>query len=151
MAKSNPLFVDSTILHGDRIGTQIELAGALIYDDESLMVVVTNHLGESHHISMRAADGTLNYQARAWLGHQKTVTYQFVIEKNGQRILESPKKQGRAQYAILDTWEPILAEKGTPALNAAIVEPVEPHKDEAHVSTGEYAKSVASLIEKWGF
>ncbi len=109
MAKSNnPLFVDSTRLHGDRIGTQIELSNVLIYDDEAVMVVVTNHLGEVDQVPMKLLEETMTYQARVWLGHQKTVAIQFVIEKNGKPILQSATMQTRAQYVISEDWVPVL-------------------------------------------
>ena len=111
MTKSNPLFVDSTKMTGDSIGTQIELSGIALYEDESVLVMITNHLGEVRQVSMTLNED-LCYQTRVWLSHQKSFTYQFVVAKGEQRVLESVPKRARAQYAILDVWEPVLAARG---------------------------------------
>lgn len=148
MAKNNPLFVDSTLLHGDRIGTQIELNGILIYEDESVTVMVTNHLDESYHVPMKMAeDGT--FQARLWLSHQKMVMYRFVVERNGKPIYQSAAGETRAQYAIVEQWQPIFNEpitllpptKVMPGPQSSIDRPL----------FVESARNVTSLIEKWGF
>jgi hypothetical protein len=110
MAKSNPLFVDSTRLHGDRIGTQIELTQILLYEDEVAFVVVTNHLGEVDQVPMRLTE-ELTYQARVWLGHQKAITFKFVIEKAGKPVLQSLTHQARAQYVLSEIWVPVLIER----------------------------------------
>ena len=164
MAKSNPLFVDSTKLQGDAIGSQFELKKVLIYDDENLAVIITNHLGNSQRVFMKMNENG-DFEARALLNHQKTITYQFVIERAGRRILQSAPKQIRAQYAIIDEWEP-LRSRGrvlagnmnpdeiptmSPATAVAAVTPVAT----ATPATGadwpaESARNVKSLIEKWG-
>ena len=140
MAKNNPLFIDSTRLHGDRIGTQIELTGILIYDDETVLVVVTNHLGEVDRVSMKLSE-ELTFQARVWLGHQKTINFRFVIEKAGKIILQSVTHHARAQYVISENWIPVLVEEASqPAVEANISLPI----------PAGYTSTVASLIEKWG-
>jgi len=146
MAKSNPLFVDSTILHGDRIGTQIELGKILPYDDEMVVVQITNQLGEIQRVVMKLNDEH-RYHARVWLGHQKSITYRFVIEKDGKEFLQSSTRQGRAQYAIIDDWVPVLPD-------GHVQFPIEKSSLEIPQASGavlgEYVSSVANLIDKWG-
>ena len=142
MAKNNPLFVDSTRLHGDRIGSQIELKDILIYEDEIILVVVTNHLGEVDRVPMKMTDD-FNFQARVWLGHQKTIHFKFVIEKNGRPILQSAHHQARAQYLITESWIPVLVEEGAP-------EETQPTPQSNNPIPAGYTSTVASLIEKWG-
>ncbi len=144
MAKSNPLFVDSTKMTGDSIGTQFELSAVGLYEDEELFVLITNQLGEVTQMPLKL-NGDGNYQTKAWLRHQKSFTYQYVIEKSGQRFLQSVPKQARAQYAILDKWDPVLAEPG--AIPAREVELA----TAAPANIPDHVKSVASLIEKFGF
>lgn len=144
MAKANPLFIDSTKMTGDSIGTQFELSGVAIYEDEELFVLITNSLGEVTQMPLHI-NGDFNYQTKAWLRHQKSFTYQYVIDKGGQRFLQSVAKQARAQYAILDSWEPVLAEPG--ALPAREAETAAP----SPANIPEHVKSVASLMEKFGF
>lgn len=142
--KSNPLFVDSTKMTGDSIGTQFELGKILIYDEDSLHVCVTLPGGEVTEMKMTLnAEG--NFQAKVWLRHQKSFSYQFVIERDGKRILQSVARQARAQYAILDQWEPVLAEPN--ALPAKSMESLQT----PHASIPDHVKSVASLMEKFGF
>lgn len=158
MAKSNPLFVDSTKLQGDAIGSQFELTKVLIYDDEALAVIVTNHLGSSQRVLMKFNENVGHYEARALLNHQKSITYQFVIERSGRRILQSAPKQTRAQYAILEEWEP-LRSRGM--VLAGHVDPADlPDAKPAGAASSvpapesnwpaESARNVKSLIEKWG-
>lgn len=144
MAKSNPLFVDSTLLHGDRIGTQIELGKILLYDDESVVLILTNHLNESRHVPMKLGEEG-NYQTRVFLSHQKTITFRFVVEKEGRVLLQSAIYHARAQYAILEEWKPVF-EEPTVALNP----PTTPKAKHSVPTVAEYTRGVASLIEKWG-
>lgn len=139
--KTNPLFVDSTKMTGDSIGTQIELSRIALYEGEVLKVIVTDHMSEVTSMEMNLNE-ELNYQARVWMRHQKSFTYQFVIEKDQRRILQSAPKQVRAKYAILDQWTPVLAEENIP-----------PVETEAPVSANIHTqvRSVASLIEKFRF
>ncbi len=143
MAKANPLFIDSTKMTGDSIGTQFELSAVCLYEDEELFVFITNQTGEVTQMPLKM-NADLNFQTKAWLRHQKSFSYQYVIEKGGQRFLQSVSRQARAQYAILDVWEPVLADPDAmPAREAEIAS--EPANIPDHV------KSVASLIEKFGF
>ncbi len=144
MAKANPLFIDSTKMTGDSIGTQFELSGVGLYEDEEIFVLITNALGEVTQMPLKM-NADCNYQTKAWLRHQKSFYYQYVIEKNGQRFLQSVAKQARAQYAILDKWEPVLAEPG--ALPAREAQPA----ISAPANIPDHVKSVASLMEKFGF
>lgn len=141
MAKSNPLFVDSTKMTGDSIGTQIELSRVALYEDEILKVIVTNHLNEVICEQMNLNE-EMNYQTRVWMRHQKSFTYQFVIEKGDTRVLQSAPKQVRARYAILDQWTPVLAEP-----NAAPVE----LESIPRQSIQDQVRTVADLMGKFGF
>lgn len=143
MAKANPLFIDSTKMTGDSIGTQFEVSRVAVYENETLVVLITNHLNEVTRTPLNI-NADLEYQTRVWLGHQKTFTYQFAIEKGGQRILQSVPKKARAQYAILEKWEPVLAEPD------AVVE-AEAGMTDLQTTIPEHAKTVARLIEKFGF
>lgn len=146
MAKANPLFIDSTKMTGDLIGTLIELKDVILYDEETLHVLITNHLGQISHQPM-ALNEDLNYQSRVWLNHQKNFTYQFVVAKGENRFLESVPKQARAQHAIVDEWVPVLAEPGSVLPNNFDMRPAAPA---ANTRIPEHAKSVASLLEKFG-
>ncbi len=143
MAKANPLFIDSTKMTGDSIGTQFEVSKIAIYEDEVLVVLITNHLNEVTRTLMNLNED-MGYQARVWLGHQKTFTYQFAIEKGGQRILQSIAKKARAQYAILEKWEPVLAEPDAVAEGEAAA-------PAPQTTIPEHARTVANLIEKFNF
>lgn len=165
MAKSNPLFVDSTKLQGDSIGSQFELKKVLIYEDESLAVIITNHQGNSQRVLMKMTDSG-DFEARALLNHQKTITYQFVIERAGRRILQSAPKQIRAQYAIIEEWEPLRSRgrvlagnvdpeefpmtSPTVAAAASVIHQPATHQSSAADWPAESARNVKSLIEKWG-
>lgn len=164
MAKSNPLFVDSTKLQGDSIGSQFELKKVLIYEDESLAVIITNHQGNSQRVLMKINEAG-DFEARALLNHQKTITYQFVIERAGKRILQSAPKQIRAQYAIIEEWEPLRSRGRVLAGNvdiedipltsptmaaAASVLPQPSPQSSGTDWPAESARNVKSLIEKWG-
>lgn len=145
MAKANPLFIDSTKMVGDSIGTQFEVSKIALYEDEALFVLITNHLGTVTRMPMVLND-ELNYQTKVWLAHQKTFSYQFVIEKNGERFLQSASQKNRAKYAILEKWEPVLAEE-----HADPGELPELSMDQMQTNIPELSKSLASLIDKFGF
>ncbi|MBX3021164.1 MAG: hypothetical protein KF799_05750 [Bdellovibrionales bacterium] len=143
MTKTNPLFIDSTKTHGDSIGTHVELKKILVYDDEDLLIVVTNHQGVAMRIPMKVAEDETSYEARVHLNHQKAISYQFVVEKNGQLILQSATLRSRAQYAIIEDWQPLGADTPAPV-------PAQDTNDGTQPWPGEYAKSVKGLIDKWG-
>jgi hypothetical protein len=143
MTKTNPLFVDSTKLHGDAIGTHVELRNVLVYDGEELFLEVTNHQGVSVKVPMKVGEGP-GYESRVHLNHGKPITYRFIIEKEGQLLLQSPLFKGRAQYAIIEDWFPAGLGEPPPL-------PAEPPLGGETPWAGEYAKSVKSLIDKWGF
>jgi hypothetical protein len=146
MGKANPLFIDSTKMTGDLIGTLIELEKVVLYESETLYVLITLPSGEVQHMAMTINDD-LNYQTRVWLNHQKAFTYQFAIGEGEKRILESVPKQARAQHAIVEEWVPVLSEPGAAIQTKAEFRP--PPVNPAH-RIPEHAKSVASLLEKFG-
>lgn len=142
MTKSNPLFVDSTKFHGDSIGTQVELKDVVVFDGEELLIVITNHNGVALRVAMKPQNER-TYEARVHLNHQKSITYQFVIEKNGEVLLSSSPRRSRAQYAIIEDWRPQLDDSQIRPLEEPVVE-------EEMSWPKEYAGSVKSLIDKWG-
>lgn len=144
-SKRNPLFVDSTVLHGDQIGTQIELKNIFIYEDETVFVVVTHKEGEVQRVPMKILNET-TYQARVWMGHQKTVSLRFVVEKSGREILQSATYQSRAKYAIIERWEPAWGEMVHQIRQTDVLVNM-PLPDVP--LPADYASTVASLIEKW--
>lgn len=147
MTKTNPLFVDSTKLHGDSIGTHVELKNVMVYDGEELILLVTNHQGVAIRVPMKASEER-SFEARIHLNHQKAITYQFVIEKDGRTVLQSAVYRGRAQYALIEDWQP-LGVTGAPTPEPAKLAGTA--KDATEKGwPGEYAKSVRGLIEKWG-
>jgi hypothetical protein len=148
MAKSNPLFVDSTKFHGDRIGTQIELNNVMVYDDEILVVKIIDHSDEEHRVPMQMLNECV-YVARVWLSHQKTISYWFEIEKDGQTLLASSRHQARAQYAIIEDWQPQLPNQQAET-EAMPVDGANALGIGESPWAADYASTVESLIEKWG-
>jgi hypothetical protein len=143
-SKSNPLFVDSTKFHGDSIGTQVELKNVMVFDGEELLIVITNHNGVALRIPMKLQDER-TFEARVHLNHQKSITYQFVIEKDGVTLLSSRPRRSRAQYAIIEDWRPDLGyAEASPAETAT----ADARQDLSWPK--EYAGTVKSLIDKWG-
>ena len=109
MTKMNPLFVDSTKFQGDLIATQFELKNLVVYDTEALYVVVTNEKGIAMRMQMKPMEKD-GYEARVHLNLQTPITYQFIIESEGKRILQSVPEKTRVQYAIVEDWRPVLAD-----------------------------------------
>lgn len=149
MAKNNPLFVDSTLLHGDRIGTQIELNQVMVYEGESVSVLIINHLGESRQVPLKANDEG-GFQARVFLSHQKVITYRFLLERDGKVFLQSTAKQLRVQYAIIEDWSPAQSGEEVPSAVLSEPKPVAKRPLLEKPFKSEYTKDVVALIEKWG-
>ena len=156
MAKSNPLFVDSTKFQGDLIVTHIELKDVLIYEEEMLSVIVTNHQGITRTMEMTVVEGR-SFEARIHLNHQTAFTYQFVIEKGGARVYQSLIFEGRASYSVVQKWNPVLEDpaKDLPptveVVDAAATTSEEEDVDPSLAWARESSKEVKSLIDKWGF
>jgi hypothetical protein len=155
MTKSNPLFVDSTRFHGDLIATHIELKNVILRDGENLYVNVTNHQGVLRRLVMKPLDER-SFEAKLHLNHQTLTTYQFVIEKDGLPLYFSAALKTRAQYALIETWEPVLDDSvGAPAIEIVQEEeaapaPATPAKRSDSNWARESSMNVATLIEKWG-
>jgi hypothetical protein len=153
MTKSNPLFVDSTKVRGDLIGTQIELRKCQIFDDEQLYVLVTSTQGMTTRMQMKVLDYR-SYEARVHLSHQAHVTFQFVIEKDGKILWLSAQHSARAQYAIVEEWEPLTDEVAIAAAQSLIDKPLN-SLDHRSDSDGvawarESSMNVRALMDKWG-
>jgi hypothetical protein len=153
MKKGNPLFVDSTKFRGDLVATQIELKNILIYEDEALFVVVTTHLGAERRIQMKLLDDK-SFEARLHLNHQSQISFQFVIEKQGRRLLQSIVHKGRAQYTISEAWIPVLEDPkiGTAETPVEVTHgaPAKIADEDAIAWARESSINVRSLIDKWG-
>lgn len=171
MAKSNPLFVDSTKFHGDLIVCQIELKDVLIYDGERLSVIVTSQDGVVRKMDMAPLDER-GYEGRVHLNHQSSFSFQFVIEKDGQRLFQSIIHKARARYSVSERWQPVLEDPAQ--YDPVAVEPISsedslaaveslPSEAVAMTSTvptvtakdraswaRESSLNVRSLIDKWG-
>lgn len=157
MTKHNPLFVDSTKFHGDLICTQIELKNVLLHDGEALFVMITNHQDISRRLPMKALDDR-TFEAKIHLNHQTQITYRFVIEKDGERVFQSANLKARAQYALIEEWEPCFEEVPTELLAVEAEEvtdagPVDNSvPQQPSVSrVRESSMNVRNIIEKWGF
>lgn len=154
MTKNNPLFNDSTKFHGDVICTQIELKNVLLHDDEILLVLITNHQDVSRRMQMKPLDDR-TYEAKIHLNHQTPVTYRFVIEKDGERVFQSANRKARAQYALIEEWEPFFNDEADDSTSEpAKSEPEARESSETPSTTSrvrETSMNVRSIIEKWGF
>ena len=150
MTKTNPLFVDSTKFHGDPIATQIELQKVIPYDDERLVAIVTNHQGISRRIEMTLSEAQ-NFEARLSLNHQQPITCQFFIEKQGVTLFHSRPYKGRAQYALIQEWEPLpgAPEPTLPSLSAGGFIPAKITGNASWAK--ETSQGIKSLMDKWGF
>lgn len=148
MGKANPLFVDSTKLQGDCIGTQFELNNILVYDDEVLAVLVRNHQDKTVRKIMEYSDGS-TFEARVLLSHQKPITYQFVVEKDGKVTYQSEAYSGRAQYAIISDWQPLEGSDLPPPLLDAPPPAPKPAPERELKIGADYALTIKALIEKW--
>lgn len=128
MAKMNPLFVDSTRLQGDVIGTHVELSNIILFDDENLYLVLIQEDGQEVYYSMQAEESNTSdlptvYQAHLQLKHQSEMKAYFGIEKNGELLLRSNCEDKTAVYLWTETWTPI--EEFYPLRNKPADEPVE--------------------------
>lgn len=164
MTKHNPLFVDSTKFHGDVICTQIELKNVILHDGEILLVMITNHQDVSRRLQMKPVDDR-TYEAKIHLNHQTPVTYRFVIEKDGERVFQSANLKARAQYALIEDWEPFFKDDEDQTESPAPAEtpqsPTEDSKAEKPAPQSpalptasrvrETSMNVRTIIEKWGF
>lgn len=149
MTKNNPLFVDSTKFHGDRISTEIELNGVAVYEGECVVALVIDHQGDMVRAPMEATSKG-DFEAKIWLNHQKKVTCQFLIEQDGRELFHSSTFEARAQHAIVKKWEPVMEDKPVvfdrPVLNDT--DPPAAASPEAR-SPAEWASHAEQLIEKW--
>lgn len=147
--KNNPLFVDSTKFHGDLISTNIELRKVILFDEESLFVVVKNHQGVTRKLPMKLNED-FNFEARIHLNHQTAVTFQFLIEKGGQRVFSSPIRDSRAQYALIEEWRPVLENPDDLPVTEETPVPktVVPPNNDAWAR--DSVMNVKQLMDKWG-
>lgn len=167
MAKSNPLFVDSTLLRGDTIGTQIELSDVLLFDGEALYLVLLNENDEEVCLPMSPA-GETSYDAFVRLVHQRPVRFYFGIAKDGELLYRSRDFERIALYALIETWDPIPAYQPKPEpapeapppadTSAGTLKEAVPlanienaHARAAPVFMEEELGNISQLLNKWGF
>jgi hypothetical protein len=140
--KTNPLFVDSTRIHGDRIGTQIELTNIMLFDDERVSITVMSQRGEPVTTQLEPIDET-SFGVRIWLRHLEKVSYQFVIENGDRRVFHTAIKKGQAEHMIVEAWEPSIDEV------AALSEMKRDEQTIPRTWVTEAARTAENLIEKF--
>lgn len=169
MAKSNPLFVDSTLHTGDQIDVQIELNKILLYEAESLYVLVTNHSGEELCYAMHQVDNH-TFETPVRLTHSKKMKLQFVIEKDAKVLFRSSLRDRTAQYALIESWDLLSDQQDAltaieEAAHAAFEADEDPRNQSLEAYSRERRKNndrnqspvvndilgISSLMEKWGF
>lgn len=107
MAKSNPLFVDSTLLRGDSIGTQIELHDVLLFDGEAIYLLLLTENDEEICMPLTPTTET-SYEVFVRLVHQRPVKFYFGIAKDGELLYRTENYERIAMYALIESWNPIL-------------------------------------------
>jgi hypothetical protein len=101
MAKSNPLFVDSTLLRGDSIGTQIELHNVLLFDGEAIYLVLLTENDEEICMPLTPTSETA-FEVFVRLIHQRPVKFYFGIAKDGELLYRSEDYALIALYALIE-------------------------------------------------
>ena len=147
MTKTNPLFVDSTKIRGDRIGTQVELNKVILYDGEKLFVTILAEQGQPVHTPMEAMDEH-SFGACILLKHLEKFSYQFVIEENERRVFQSGILHGRAEHAVVATWEP-ATEEVVPLLEVKREVAATPAPPSRPAWISNAARAAESLVEKF--
>lgn len=150
MAKTNPLFVDSTKMRGDRIGTQVELQNVILHDNERLFITVMSSQGQPMNTELEVLDEK-SYGGRVLLKHLENISYQFVIEAGDTRVFQSVIKQAKAEHALVEKWEPVMEEAAS-LIDIQREEPVArpagvPSMSRTWIS--DAARTAESLVEKW--
>ena len=154
--KLNPLFIDSTKGFGESVGTRIELTGLCLKDGESAHICIRDGQGRDQLIGLIKENES--YTGRIWLTHQQIITYQFLVQLEGQTIASSMPRQIQASHMILDQWHPLRDE------SIADAEPTCPVTEaEAIGSTTKSLRNYSTfsqvfpetetfeeLIDKWG-
>lgn len=105
MTKGNPLFVDSTKLQSDTIGTQIELQNIFLREGEEVFVKITNNKGQVHRAKLKYLAEDFLCHGQVWLNHQQKMMAQFYIEKDGQILYNSDIFSSRATYMLQFDWQ----------------------------------------------
>ncbi len=147
MTKNNPLFVDSTKLPGDLIPCHVELKKILLLDGEHLSLHLLNHEGQLIKKEMEPSEQNC-FETRLHLNHQTQIHYQFVIEdENKEEIFKSQVYTERAQYALVEDWEPCADKPSLPTMNSPKTEPTLSGSTWRREPTPSYRE----LMEKWGF
>ncbi len=122
MAKSNPLFVDSTLLRGDSIGTQIELHDVLLFDGEAIYLLLLTENDEEICMPLTPTTET-SFEVFVRLVHQRPVKFYFGIAKDGELLYRTENYERIAMYALIETWNPIPVFQPTLKSSAAVEPP----------------------------
>lgn len=144
MSRSNPLFIDSTKSNSDGVGTQIELNGLVLRDEERVRCEVTDSNGRKKQILL-VEEGESRYCGQTWLNHHEEITLKFIVDgERGTAKIESPLLKRVASYALIETWSPKNTKKRRSSKPVAKVER-QPVTEEPLVS-----EKLGKLIAKWG-
>ncbi|PWU20832.1 MAG: hypothetical protein C5B49_03640 [Bdellovibrio sp.] len=106
MGKQNPLFVDSTLHPGDGIRCLFEVRQVLLYEEESIYLVLLNTDGEESYAEMSEA-GT-HYEATVRLMHELPIHFYFAIVKDEKLLFRSQIVQRTPRYTLVENWEPVV-------------------------------------------
>lgn len=107
MGKHNPLFADSTLLRGHEIRTVIELHGVMLYEGESLYLVMINSEGQEKYARMR--DEVTHFEVMVLLSHEVPAHFYFGVESDQKLLFRSLTIQRVPRYTLIETWAPANA------------------------------------------
>lgn len=146
MTKQNPLFVDSTRGFGESLSTRVELSGPCLEEGEILEAAFRDNNGRGQLIALRQ-EGDV-WVGEAALGHQKMITYEFQLRKEGQTLAQSTPRQVVASHMILDQWHPQRVVAGTTPPATAEKKPA--REEMTYFQVFPESDSFEELIDKWG-
>ncbi|MDC0980141.1 hypothetical protein OAQ84_00250 [Bdellovibrionales bacterium] len=146
MSRSNPLFVDSTKSNGDGVGTQIELTGLVLREDERASCLLTDSKGRERYILLKD-EGEGRFSGQTWLNHQEEITLRFIVEgEGGGSVIESPLIKREASYALVEAWSPEEKSK-----KCRLAQPEVSQGGRHLISEGPLvSEKLGELISKWG-
>ena len=81
MTKGNPLFVDSTKLQSDTIGTQINYKIYFLREGEEVFVKITNNKGQVHRTKLKYLVEDFSLSRSGVVKSPTKMMAQFYIEK----------------------------------------------------------------------
>ena len=144
--KHNPLFVDSTKVHGDSVPTIFELYRIFLYEGEKVYLYVEESNGNFHREVLKFNEKNQCWSTYLYLAHQTRVRFQYIIKNNDEVVFKSQQYSDLAKYNLETQWSPCLD-----------VELLEPKKDtfkpkrKEFVANGYSSSHLEKIIKKWGF